>query len=317
MIKDIYYVTVAAGERYIRSESQYAIRSLRRLGDFEIHCVVPSKSDQKLLTNLVGSDINVHVLKEDLSYVVWKYAKGIRKYSLFKSASLHKVFGTPREDSSMLYFDGDVLWYKDPTDFLLGKSDRTWFHHGKILAERSKVKKSDVDITKVGSLSKWISEPCAMLMIENGATRMPDREAVAGLYLMHPRDHEKVLALTYEGCKRNARRCRQHEGAGDQKPMNAALNILDIDWHGGLRFDCPDHIRYFEHFMSTRKFELPKMAWKLGLIKGAEGKRISKTTIRRPVNPKKLKDKGIVGQILEYEKKRHRFLSDFFGTKKY
>ena len=37
------------------------------------------------------------MINEDLSGVVWKYSKGKRKYSLFKSAALHKSFPNPIE----------------------------------------------------------------------------------------------------------------------------------------------------------------------------------------------------------------------------
>ena len=207
------------------------------------------------------------MIREDLSEVVWKYSKGKRKYSLFKSASLYKVFPNPIKDKFMIYFDGDVLWYKDPAPFFDTKCEKTWFHHGKDLAERSKLKKSQVDVKNIDSLKQWCSEPMAQLMIENNCKFIPDREVVAGLYLLHPRDHVELLKLTYEGCVRNSTRFKKHEGGGDQKPMNAALSILMVDWHGGSRFFCPEHKEYFDHYFG--KDDMKQKFWdrakKLGL----------------------------------------------------
>ena len=75
-----YYVTVAAGTNYIKNEAQYALRSLLKTGvaPENVHCVVQSKTEQQLVCKLVSPDINVHVLKEDLSSVVWKYQGGKR-----------------------------------------------------------------------------------------------------------------------------------------------------------------------------------------------------------------------------------------------
>ena len=167
----------------------------------------------------------------------------------------------------MIYFDGDVLWYKNPTLFFDNKCEKTWFHHGKDLGKRAKIRRKHVKLNDINSLSKWISLPAAHLMIKHGAKVLPKREVVAGLYLMHPRDHMRVIKLTYKGCRENCGKFINHEGGGDQKPMNAALSILDIDWHGGSKLLCPDHKEYFDHFFGAKnlKKRFIKKVRKLGL----------------------------------------------------
>jgi len=263
-----YYVTVATGKDFINTYTKYAIRSLIKAGmsPSDIHVVGNGKDDVNLLRNKVP-DVNIYKIKEDLSHVTWTVFSGKRKYSLFKAAALYKVFTKPVPGQCMIYFDGDVLFYKNPTSFFETKCDKTWFHHGKDLAKRASISKDKVDITSFDSLQKWISAPCAHLMVKHGAKRIPDREVVAGFYLLHPRDHEQVLRLTYEYCIENADKFAKHEGAGDQKPMNAALSVANIDWHGGSRFLCPEHKDYFDHFFGKKnmKDEFRRKAKQIGL----------------------------------------------------
>lgn len=254
-----YYVTVASGDSFIRNFTQYAVKSLLKSGidAIDIHVVGNSDKDISLFKKIFPKEINIYELNENLSSVKWKYHGGKRKYSFLKAAALHKVFTNPIENKYMIYFDGDVLWYKNPTEFFNTKCEKTWFHHGKGLQKRSKAGKSgltskDIDITKFESLSLWCSVPQAHLMVKFGAKKVPEREVVAGLYLMHPRDHKRVLEMTYKGCLENSDKFIKHEGAGDQKPMNAALAILGIDWHGGSRFFCPEHKEYFDHFFGKK-----------------------------------------------------------------
>jgi len=250
-----YYVTAATGEAFITNFAQYAVRSLIKTGvpRKNIHLAINASDNKSKVKKLIPKGIHIHTIQEDVSYVVWALSKGKRRYSLFKAAALHKLFPEPIPNKYMIYFDGDVLWFKDPTPFFNTKNQKTWFHHGKGLDKRAKIKKEDVDIKDIQSLSQWVSEPCAELMVHYGAKVLPDREVVAGLYLLHPRDHAKVLKLTYDGCKRNATKFRDHEGAGDQKPMNAALSVLNTDWHGGSRFFCPEAAEYFEHYFGDAK----------------------------------------------------------------
>lgn len=257
-----YYVTAASGKDFIQKFTNYSVRSLIKAGvpTKDIHVVVNDEKDEKIILRLIPELSNIYRIEEDLSYVVWKYSKGKRKYSLFKSAALFKIFPKPVEGSYMIYFDRDVLWYKDPSPFLKTKCEKTWFHHGKDLAERASIKKREVDMTDLNSIKKWCSEPFAYLMHKYGCKKIPDREVVAGLYMLHPRDHEAILKLTYEGCKHNATKFRKHEGGGDQKPMNAAINILEVDWHGGSRFFCPDHTEYFDHYFG--KDDMKQKFWK-------------------------------------------------------
>jgi len=246
-----YYVTVGTSEKFLDTYTVHAIKSLIKTGvpEDSIHFVGGSDFDVKFIQKRIGGKkINYHIIEEDLSNVKWKYSKGKRKYSLFKAAALYKTFTNPIKGRHMVYFDGDVLWYKDPREFFDSKNKKTWFHHGKDLAKRSKKKASEINIKSFKSLKQWCSEPMAYLMIKYGVNKLPKREVVAGFYLLHERDHEKVLKLTYKGCLRNSTKFARHEGGGDQKPMNAALCILNIDWHGGSRFFCPEHKEYFDHF---------------------------------------------------------------------
>ena len=250
---EFYYVTVATGEKFINHYSQWAIKSLLKAGITveNIHFVGKEDSDIQLIKKLCPSLINIHQVNEKLGHVKWKYQGGKRKYSLFKSAALYKTFQESRDGKCMIYFDGDVLWYKDPTPFFLTKCEKTWFHHGKSLEKRAKISRNKVKINDVKSLSQWASLPMAHLMVKHGAKKLPEREVVAGFYLLHPRDHG-VLKLTYQYCLENVNQFIGHEGEGDQKPMNAALAVLGTDWHGGSRFLCPEHREYFDHFFGAK-----------------------------------------------------------------
>jgi len=254
-----YYVTVASGKEFILSYTQYSVKSLIKCGvnEINIHVVGNSESDLILLKNCLPYKINFYQIDEDLSVVKWKVYGGKRKYSFLKAVALYKIFGKPILDKYMIYFDGDVLWYKNPTSFFESKCEKTWFHHGKSFKKRSKAGKrgltsKDINVSDFDSLSQWCSIPQAHLMIKYGAKIVPEREVVAGLYLLHPRDHESVLKMTYEGCVENMDKFVDHEGAGDQKPMNAALSILNTDWHGGSRFLCLEHVEYFDHFFGKK-----------------------------------------------------------------
>ncbi len=264
-----YYVTCASKKSFITNYAQYAIKSLVKTGvDMEdIHVVGNSRKDCLLLRSLLPA-VNIYELGEDLSKVVWTSFSGKRRFSLFKAAGLYKKFGQPIPDKYMVYFDGDVLWYKNPDPFFETKCEKTWFHHGKGLDKRATLRKREVDVSKVSSLSKWCSLPMAHLIVKYGGKVIPDREVVAGLYLMHPRDHEAVIKMTYDGCVENSNKFAEHEGAGDQKPMNAALSALNIDWHGGSKTFCPEHEAYFDHFFGKgdMKDVFKKRIKKLGLL---------------------------------------------------
>lgn len=250
-----YYATAGTQKEFLGGYTVWALRSLLKAGvsSDDIHFIGRSKDDIKYIHKHVPQIDHLHRVEEDLSYVKWKYMKGKRKYALFKAAGMHKVFTKPIPDRYLIHFDGDVLWYKNPEPFFETKCDKTWYHHGKSLEKRASIKREKVDITDVKSLSKWISLPSAHLMVKYGIKKLPEREVVSGLYLLHPRDHEKLLELTYKGTKENATMFVQHEGEGEQKPMNAALSILNIDWHGGSKFFCPEHVEYFDHFFGAKE----------------------------------------------------------------
>ena len=206
---DFYYVTAATGKDHILNYAQYALRSLVRTNVklYNIYCVVNTKEDESIIRKLVPEINNIYVLNKNFDHITWQNHGGKRKYSIFKSLSLFTFFPKPLDGKSMVYFDTDVLFYKDPFPFLKLRSFKTWFHHGKILEDvvvrrtGKKMKKIEIDINDYKSLSLWVSAPAAWCMIKHKATKLPDREAVAGFYLLHPRDHEKVLKLTYENCQ--------------------------------------------------------------------------------------------------------------------
>jgi len=260
-LKGFYYVTAASGKSHIIQYAQYALRSLIRTGVSveDIYCVVNTQKDLKTVKKLVPSLKNIYVVNEKIDHIRWTYMGGKRKYSVFKAAGLYRCI-EPIKDKCMVYFDTDVLFFKDPSEFLRTKWHKTWFHHGKDLETVSvrksragrKMKKSEVNINNFKSLSRWVSAPAAWCMIKHKAKRLPDKEAVAGFYILRPEDHKKLLKLTYENCLGIVKQFRNHADVGDQKPMNAALNILGIDWHGGDRFACPEHLEYFEHYFGTK-----------------------------------------------------------------
>jgi hypothetical protein len=272
-----YYVTAATGKEHIKQYAQYALKSLIKTGVFieDIHCVVNTKEDLKTIKKLIPSLKNVYIVNEKIDHIQWTYMKGKRKYSVFKAAGLYKCI-KPIKDKCMVYFDTDVLFFKNPVEFLKTKWSKTWFHHGKDLetvsVRKSRagrlLKKSEVNVADYKSLAQWVSAPAAWCMIKHKATHLSDKEAVAGFYILRPEDHEKLLELTYKNCLEIVKHFRNHVDVGDQKPMNAALNILEIDWHGGDRFACPEHLEYFEHYFGTksRKKEFRSMIEKLGLL---------------------------------------------------
>jgi len=264
-LNGFYYVTAASGEEHITTYAQYALKSLIKTGVSieNIYCVSNTKKDSQIIKKLVPNLKNIHIVNEKIDHIPWPYLQGKRKYSVFKSAALYKCFTKPMGDKCMIYFDTDVLFFKNPSEFLKTKWHKTWFHHGKdlktVVVRKSragrKMKKSEVDVNNYGSLSKWVSAPAAWCMIKHGAKILPDREAVAGFYLLRPEDHEKLLELTYENCLEIVKKFKDHVDVGDQKPMNAALNILEINWHGGDRFSCPEHLKYFDHYFGGKSYK--------------------------------------------------------------
>lgn len=261
-LKGFYYVTAATGEQHIKNVAQYALKSLLKAGISlnDIHCIVNTDKDVIALNKFVPKLTNVCVVNEPLDHIRWKAHKGKRKFSVFKAAGLHKCFTKPLPSRCMVYFDTDVLFFKNPEPFFKTKWQKTWFHHGKILEDVShrrnpkgiRLTKKEINPENYKSLSQWVSAPAAWCMVKHNCTNLPDREAVAGFYILHPSDHEKLLRLTYENCLEIVKSFKNHVDVGDQKPMNAALNILQIDWHGGNRLECQEHLEYFDHYFGTK-----------------------------------------------------------------
>lgn len=255
----LYYLTAATGVRFIKDQAQYALKSLLRwIPSEDIYCCVNTEADRELVQRKVPELQNVPVLNEPLGHIKWTYMKGKRKYSVFKAAALHKTFPEPVEDSALVYFDGDVLFYKDPTEYLRARAHKTWFHHGKYNAKLAKrrtgktLTPADIDMTSRKSLGQWVSVPCAYLMMRHGSTALPEKQVCAGFFVLHPRDHEVLLRVTYEYCQELAPHFKDSPDVGDQKPMNAAISVHNIDFHGGDRLLCPEHTEVFDHFFGTK-----------------------------------------------------------------
>ena len=260
-----YYVFAATGEKHIRTYAQFAIKSLIKTGVpiEDINCAVNNKNDYKLLKSLIPELKNIPIVNEDLSKIIWKSHGGNRKFSVFKAAALYKCFGKPIKNKYLVYSDTDVLFFKDPSPFLETKCEKTWYHHGKKIVDfvyrKSRagynMKKNEVNVKDMNSLSKWMSAPAAYCMIKRGGTKIPDVEPVCGFYMLHPRDHEKLLKMTYENCIMISGKFKNHVDVGDQKPNCAAIHTLEIDWHGGDRFSCPEHLKYFNHYFGTKQMK--------------------------------------------------------------
>lgn len=252
-----YYVTAGSGEVFIKGKMQYAVRSLMNTGiPYEdIHVIVNNKQDRRIFRTIVPDIKNIYELNENLDKYRWKYMGGKRKYAVMKSAGIHKFFPKPQIDKYLVLFDGDVLWYKNPTQFLAERKDKTWFHHGKGLAKRASIKKENVDVKSLKSLTKWCRPALAYLLHYYGVDVLPDREVCSGFYILHPRDHEDLPKISYEGCRLIADKFSKDGSAGEQCPLNAALCKLKTDWHGGSRFFCPSHEEYFDHFFGDKDWK--------------------------------------------------------------
>jgi hypothetical protein len=264
-MSEFYYITAASGENFIKNYAQWSLKSLIKCGVSleDIWCPVNNKKDFNLLKSLIPEmiDKNIPIINEPIDKIKWRSHGGKRRYSVFKVAALYKTFPKPIKGKYMVYFDGDCLFFKDPAPFLRTKYQKTWHQHGKILEDvvvrksraGRKMKKSEVNIKDYKSLSMWVSQPAAYLMIKRNAKIIPDREPVCGFYILHPRDHEKLLKMTYENCWMISNKFINHVDVGDQKPYCAAIHTLEIDWHGGSRFECPEHEKYFIHYFGSKQ----------------------------------------------------------------
>lgn len=256
-----YYVTCMTQKNFIKEYGRYALISLLKCGikPEDIHVCVLEHHDVDVIRRYIEEPVKIHICPIDLSHVKWTYEGGKRKYSLFKIHALNVAFPRPIKDRRMVYFDGDVLWFKDPKEFFMKWWDCTWFHHGKDYSIKAMKKfgitEKDVNVNDYKSFSKWVPAPTAHLLMKYGMSHFPKRECVAGLYVLHPRDHEILLRTTYVFTEEISHMdvFTQHWGAGDQKPMNAALNRLNIYWCGGSRFECPEHKEFFFHYFGDQE----------------------------------------------------------------
>lgn len=250
------YITCASGEGFIKNKAQYAVRSILDCGISrdEVHVAVNTKDDRSLFRKLVPNLKNIHVLRHNVDKYKWGYMGGKRKYAPLKPAGILKAF--PGGDTKpIIMFDGDVLWYEDPTAFFSSRSSKTWFHHGKGLEKRAgrgknTIRRDQVNMTDLKSLSKWCRYAFAYLLVKYGVDVLPEREVNSGLYILHPRDQVDLPTCDLEGCDILAsnKTLRKHSSAGEQCSLNAALCKLKTNWHGGSRFFCLDHEKYFDHF---------------------------------------------------------------------
>jgi hypothetical protein len=261
-INDYYYATCATGSDYIEKYSQFAVRSLLRSGvnSSKIHVCVRTEEDRKKFSEFVPERVVCHEVAEDLSKVRWKYSAGLRRYSLFKIGALAKTFPVPVCDESLgkslVYFDGDVLFFRDPTPFFDKVNNKTWFHHVKDYSFRASrdfgITERDVDVNSFDSLSRWVPPVMAHLLLKYtvSSRRLPKTHACAGLFVLHPKDHELILSKTYEYTKEIAGLSRfdNDSSVGDQKPMNAVLSIFNVDWHGGHKDQFADCQNYMNHY---------------------------------------------------------------------
>lgn len=267
---DYFYVTVGSGPKYIRDFTKPSVQSLLRSGIScdQIHVVGNTKDDMEMIHEQLPNIKYTYQASQSLNNVKWTSFNFKRRYSYLKSAALSKFFNTYEPYKHMVYFDGDVLWYSNPEPFFDKKCEKTWFHHGKDLQKKASIKRKKVKLGSFKSLKQWCSDPMAYLLAEHGAEYLPSREVVAGLCLLHPNDRKKILKKTFEFCNENKIKFVDHEGAGDQKPMNAALAHLGIDWHGGSKFFCPEHKEYFDHFFGKdkEKEEFWRLAKEMGCL---------------------------------------------------
>ena len=269
------YITSASGEEFIKSTAYYAVKSLLLTGvsPDNVHVAVNTKQDRNLFKNLIPELKNIHVLKVDINKYKWQYMKGKRRYATLKPYGILKVFpgGDP---NPIVMFDGDVLWYKDPTPLLSTKSDTTWFHHGKGLEKRAIrgsniIHRHEVNMKNIKSLSKWCRYAFAFLLIKYKVDKLPEREVNSGFYILHPNDQCDVPRCDLEGCNILAsnKHLRRDGSAGEQCPLNAALCKLETKWEGGSRFLCPEHEEYFDHFFGAKEWKkkFRKKLKKLGI----------------------------------------------------
>lgn len=255
-----YYITCATGIEYIRQYSQFAVKSLLYSGisPLDIHVCVRTKEERKEFKKLISKKINFHIVCEDLSRVRWTYFGGLRKYSVFKIGALVKVFPKPIPGKSLVYFDGDVLFFKNPEPFFDTINSKTWFHHIKDYSFRATkdygITEKEIDVKNYESLSKWVPPTMAHLLLKYGMSHFPRVHACAGLYVLHPRDHKLLLSKTYEFTWEiaNLRKFDRDPTVGDQKPMNAVLNIFNVDWHGGHNGEMRDCKKYMDHYFGIK-----------------------------------------------------------------
>lgn len=259
-LEKYYYITCATGIEYIRKYSQFAVKSLLRVGILpsNIHVCIRTKEEQKEFKKLISEDVHFHRVQEDLSNIRWTYFGGLRKYSVFKIGAIVKVFPEPILGKFLVYFDGDVLFFKNPEPFFDTINSKTWFHHVKDYSGRAKknysITEKEIDVKNCESLSKWIPSTMVYLLLKYGMSYLPRTHACAGLYVLHPRDHKLVLAKTYEFTREIAslRKFDKDPSVGDQKPMNAVLSIFDIDWHGGHKGQMKDCQNYMAHYFGIK-----------------------------------------------------------------
>lgn len=257
---EYYYITCATGIEYIRQYSQFAIKSLLRTGvaPSDIHVCIRTKEERRELKRLVSKRIHFHRVQEDLSRVRWTYFGGLRKYSVFKIGAIVKTFPESSPGKSLVYFDGDVLFFKNPKPFFDTINNKTWFHHIKDYSFRATkdygITEEEIDVKNYDSLSKWVPSTMAYLFLKYGMPSFPRVHACAGLYVLHPRDHKLLLSKTYEFTQEIAslRRFDRDSTVGDQKPMNAVLNIFSINWHGGHKREMRDCQNYMDHYFGIK-----------------------------------------------------------------
>jgi hypothetical protein len=239
------YVTCGTGS-YVGGYTLYAVKSLLKAGLAGecISVIVSNKEESVLFDNLLPK-ANIKIPGIDMGPV--RKLDHKRQGFFFKAASLH-LCTKPEKGKFLVHFDGDVLFFKDPTEFLDRYTEKTWFHHGKSL-EKNRTPRSQINIKDKKMVGGYLgSVPAGYMFVEHGVKKLPEREGNTGMYIMHPHDHEAIYKLTYDlyiDYMKKFPKCKIE----DQKVFNTAMCILGTDWHGGSRWLCLDHEEYFNHFI--------------------------------------------------------------------
>jgi len=131
------YVTVATGEDYIRSCTVLSVKSLVYSGVKEscIKVIVNSEQESFYFDGILPSS-SLIIADIDMSPV--SLFRTRNQGLFFKTRGLRKCVPSPQSGKYLVHFDGDVLWFSNPENFLQQYVEKTWFHHGKGLVKEKR-----------------------------------------------------------------------------------------------------------------------------------------------------------------------------------